>query len=228
MSTGEIAKLTVTALKENITDKDTSFSLDSSNKVVCMFNPETLTLAKINDWSFRHDIGEDVPEVIFSGGLAGTLNVKLLFDSTENGTDVRNQYLKLIKMSMVKPSDNPDKKGQPQQVLVQWGNFMSFVAIIQCITQTFEFFKKDGTPLRATVDVTFRQAWDDKKKAGQNPTSRTEVRRTWVVERGQRLDWIAHQVYRDSNAWRHLAEHNGLLNPMSLVPGQVLKIVPLE
>jgi hypothetical protein len=48
-----------------------------------------------------------------------------------------------------------------------------------------------------------------------------------VVEQGQRLDWIAYQIYRDSSAWRHLAETNGLLKPNDLVPGQILKIVPL-
>src|SRR5690606_15200152 len=120
-----------------------------------------------------------------------------------------------------------DKKGQPHQVMVQWGKFMSFVAVIQSIRQSFSLFKEDGTPLRAQLDVHFRQAWDEKKKGGQNPTSRTEVRSTWVVEQGQRLDWIAYQIYHDSSAWRHLAETNGLLKPNELVPGQILKIVPL-
>lgn len=228
MATGEVARLTVFPLKKNVTEKDTSVSVDETNKFVCQFNPESLTVAKVNDWSFRADIGDDVPEVIFSGGLAGSLKLNLLFDTTESGNDVRERYAKLLKLSMIKPSDNPDKKGQPQQVLVHWGSWMGFVAIIQCVTQKFEFFKKDGTPLRAHVDITFRQAWDDKKKGGQNPTSRTEVRRTWVVERGQRLDWIAHQVYGNSGAWRHIAQSNGLLDPSSLLPGQILKIVPQE
>lgn len=228
MSTGEIAKLTVIPLKTNVSDKNSSISLDEGNKVVCQFNPESLSLAKMNEWSFRSDIGDDVPEVIFSGGLSGTLKVKLLFDSTDKGTDVRDKYMKLLKLSLVKPSDDPKKKPQPQQVMVQWGSFMSFVAIIQCVTQTFELFKKDGTPLRANLEVTFRQAWDDKKKGGQNPTSRTDVRRTWVVERGQRLDWIAHQVYGNSGVWRHIATTNGLLDPAALRPGQILKIVPIE
>lgn len=226
-SLGGIAKLTIIPLKKNLTEQDTSVSLDEGNKVECQFNPETLTLQKMNEWSFRRDMGDDVPEVIFSGGLSGSLTVKMLFDSTDTGNDVREKYLKLLAMSLVKPSTETDKKGQPQQVMVQWGNFMSFVAVIQSVKQTFLLFKEDGTPLRAELDVHFRQAWDEKKKGGQNPTSRTEVRSTWVVEQGQRLDWIAYQIYRDSSAWRHLAETNDLAKPHELMPGQILKIVPL-
>lgn len=224
---GGIAKLTIIPLRKNLTEQDTSVSLDESNKVECQFNPETLTLQKMNQWSFRRDMGDDVPEVIFSGGLSGSLSVKMLFDSTDTGNDVRDKYLKLLAMALVKPSDEADKKGQPQQVMVQWGNFMSFVAVIQSISQNFQLFKEDGTPLRAELIVRFRQAWDETKKGGQNPTSRTEVRSTWVVEQGQRLDWIAYQVYRDSSAWRHLAETNDLAKPSELIPGQILKIVPL-
>lgn len=227
MSDGKIAKLTIYALTKNVTEKDASAPVDEGNKVECQFNPETLTLAKMNEWSFRSDIGSDTPEVIFSGGLAGCLTLKLLFDSTDTGDDVRDKYIKLLKMSLVKASDNPDKKGQPQQVMVRWGSFISFVAVIQGITQNFQLFKNDGTPLRSEVTVTLRQAWDDKKKSGQNPTSRTEVRRTWVVEQGQRLDWIAYQVYGESGAWRHIAATNGLIDPVAILPGQILKIAPL-
>jgi nucleoid-associated protein YgaU len=226
-SLGGVAKLTVVALKKNVTETDSSVSLDDSTKVEAQFNPETLTLGKCNYWSFRTDMGDDVPEVIFSGGLAGTLDVKLLFDSTGSGDDVREQYLKLLTMSMVKPSQTGGR-GQPTQVLVQWGEFMSFVCVIQSISQQFLLFKEDGTPLRAEVDVKFQQAWNDKKKGRQNPTSRSEVRRTWIVERGQRLDWIAYQAYGSTAAWRHIAETNQLLDPLALRPGQILKLPPLE
>ncbi len=100
--------------------------------------------------------------------------------------------------------------------------------MIESISQTFTYFKEDGTPLRAQLSVRLREVWDDKNLPEQNPTSRTDVRQTWVVEKGQRLDWIAHQVYGNSGAWRHIAESNSLLNPAMLRPGQILKIVPLE
>jgi nucleoid-associated protein YgaU len=156
------------------------------------------------------------------------LSIELLFDTTKSGDDVRRSYFDLIKISMVKPSDNDDHKGEPRQVVVQWGKFISYVAVIESINQVFSFFLPNGTPLRANVTVSLREVLDEAELPPQNPTSRSEVRRTWVVEKGQRIEWIAHRAYGTTSAWRHLAEVNGLLNPAVLRPGQILKIVPLE
>ena len=228
MSLGGVAKLEIIPLRKNITETDTSWSLDKDAKITCQFNPESLSLSKSNSWAFRTDMGDDVPEVTFGGGNSGSMNLELLFDTTESGDDVRKEYVKLLKIAVVKPSDNQDGKGEPRQVVVQWGTFISYVAVIESISQTFTYFKEDGTPLRAQLSVRLREVWDDKNLPEQNPTSRTDVRQTWVVEKGQRLDWIAHQVYGNSGAWRHIAESNSLLNPAMLRPGQILKIVPLE
>lgn len=228
MLAGKLEKLEIIPLKQNITKENPQWSLDNNNKVICHFNPESFSLTKSNKWAFRTDIGDSVPEAIFSGGQAGTMSLELLFDSTDTGEDVRKAYQKLIKIAMVKPSENNDQKGEPRQVIVQWGKFISYVAIIESISQTFSLFLPDGTPLRAHVSVSLREVWDESDLPPQNPTSRSDVRRTWVVEKGQRLDWISHQVYGDSGAWRHIAETNGLLNPAALRPGQILKIVPLE
>jgi nucleoid-associated protein YgaU len=225
-SSGGLQKLTITALAKPISNDQASPQL-SSNKVTADFNPDTFTIVKGNDWTSKPDIGDDVPEIIFSGGRAENLELDLLFDSTGDGTDVRKKYEKLYAMAKVDPSTNESGQGQPIHVMVQWGEFISFVAVISRITQTFMMFKTDGTPLRARVGVCFTQVYDGKKKSGQNPTSRTETRRTWVVEQGQRLDWIAYQEYGDSSAWRHIAEANGILNPTQLRAGQILRLTPL-
>jgi len=73
--------------------------------------------------------------------------------------------------------------------------------------------------------VTFSETGEQKK--AQNPTTRTEARKIWVVHEGQTLDWIAYQEYGDPAYWRHIAETNNLANPMDLRPGQALKLTPL-
>jgi nucleoid-associated protein YgaU len=184
-------------------------------------------MGKNTQWTHKSDIGDDVPELVFGGGKSASMKLDFLFDSTRDGDDVRELYSKLTDMLLVKPSDNDDQKGEPKMVVVQWGSFVGFVAVLSTICEKFTFFKEDGTPLRSEVSVTLREAWNEKKKGPLNPTSRTDVRRTWVVEKGQRLDWIANEVYGRSSAWRHIAETNGLLDPTVLRPGQILKIVPL-
>lgn len=224
---GDHAKLEIIPLKTNVTDNDSSIKVDKDKKFTCQFNPENFTMGKNSQWTHKPDLGDDVPELVFGGGKSATMKLDLIFDSCKSGDEVRTKYRRLTDMLLVKPSENKDNKGEPCMVVVQWGSYIGFVAVLSSICEKFTFFAEDGTPLRAEVSVTLREAWNEKKKGALNPTSRTDVRQTWVVEKGQRLDWIANEVYGRSSAWRHIAETNGLLNPTLLRPGQILKIVPL-
>ncbi|MCC6456786.1 MAG: hypothetical protein IT328_17660 [Caldilineaceae bacterium] len=225
---GKLEKLQIIPLKKNITKKKPKPDLDRDKAVTCQFNPESFTMNKTNKWTRRPDIGDSVPETVFSGGNAGSMTLQLLFDSTDTQDDVRRAYFDLIKFALVKPSSNPDQKGEPSQVVVEWGAFKGYVAVIESINQNFSLFSSEGVPLRAEVTLTLREVLDRGKLPPTNPTSRSEVRQTWMVEKGQRLDWIAYEIYGSTSAWRHIAETNGLLNPTVLRPGQILKIVPLE
>ena len=200
---------------------------DNSKAVTCHFNPDTFAVDRTIKWEFSTNIGGDVPTPVFSGGEAGDLTMTLLFDTTDTGKDVRKTYETLVELSQVDPKLKNSKTdvSEPYQCRFEWGKFLTFTAVIVKLSQKFTMFKPDGTPLRAEVTVTFKQL-PDKPKA-QNPTSRPESRKVWVVSEGQTLAWIAYQEYGDSGYWRHIAETNNLADPLDLRPGQVLKLVPL-
>jgi nucleoid-associated protein YgaU len=153
--------------------------------------------------------------------------IEFVFDSTDTGKDVRDTYKVLIELATVDEDKKNTKtsKGQPPLCRFEWGKFLSFTAVITELNQTFTMFKADGTPVRAKVAVKLLQVPEDLKP--QNPTSRSESRKIWVVREGQTLDWIAYQEYGDPAQWRYIAETNNLLSPKDLQPGQVLKLVPL-
>ena len=209
-------------LKAKIVEVD-----NPKNEVVCHFNPQDFTITRTIEWPEQTSIGGDASQVSFAGGKASDLTIPLLFDTTDTGKDVRNEYELLLKMSMIDQAKKDAKTdmGQPPLCRFEWGRFLAFTAVITGITQKFIMFKADGTPVRAQVDVTFKQI--DEIVRPQNPTSRSEARKIWVVHEGQTLDWIAYQEYGDPAHWRHIAETNDLDNPMDLHPGQVLKLVPL-
>lgn len=198
-----------------------------NNKVVeCHFNPEQFEITKALGWSEKPATGNNEPDLVFSGGGGQEFTIPLLFDTTSTGKDVRKEYKDLFEMVMV-DKDNKNqktKKAEPPTCLFQWGRFMSFQAVIKEIKQKFTMFKRDGTPLRSELTVTLKQA--AQKPKGQNPTSRSEARKIWVVEEGQRLDWIAFKEYGDAGQWRYIAETNHLDSP-DIQPGQVLKLIPL-
>jgi hypothetical protein len=203
-------------------------NLADNSKVVCHFNPNSISIDKQVVWKQRPNIGDNAGLPIFAGGEPLSLTLTdLLFDTTDTGTDVRLAYKSLLDLAMINSATKDQKTGQsePPTCQFQWGSFLSFKAVIESVTQNFTLFKPDGTPLRAKLTVTVREIPDPAQP--QNPTSRSVARKIWVVQEGQRLDWIAYKEYGDSAQWRYIAETNNLDDPTELRPGQVLKLVPL-
>ncbi|HMQ52056.1 MAG TPA: peptidoglycan-binding protein [Anaerolineae bacterium] len=204
-------------------------NLSTKKELVCHFNPDHFEIGQSLNWSEDRTIGSDTPKLIFGGGQAQDMTITFLFDTTGyNGRrDVRSEYKVLTQMAKVDSKKKNAKTGlsEPPMCRFQWGKFLTFDAVITNLKQKFTFFTADGTPLRAEVTVTFKQV--GKKLKPQNPTSRSEARKVWVVEEAQTLDWIAYQEYGDSAHWRHIAETNNLDDPEQLQPGQILKLTPL-
>lgn len=208
-------------------------SVESGDRVKCLFNPKEYTFSKQNNWKDQQT-GNNVPQIEFGGGQPASLQMELFFDTYAQAKaggapkDVRKEYTdKIWKLMIVDPKlvDAKNKKGRPPKVIFQWGQTWLFKAVIASITQKFTMFIHDGTPVRATLNVTFRQVEDEGALAKQNPTSGgTGGERLWTVSEGDTLGWIAHKEYGDTTKWRQIAEANRLARVRRLPAGLVLVI----
>jgi hypothetical protein len=194
--------------------------------VPCMFNPYKYSVSKSNTFNEEPQNDADTPQGEFYKSGAQTLSLDLTFDTYESGDDVSQVTNELWKFMMTKtrPESEYNEKIAPPQVAFEWGVFC-FVSYITQMTQNFTLFKPDGTPVRASVSVTFTQYTDVNDYPKQNPTSGGgPIERVWHVVAGDRLDTIAAEVYDDAGKWRLIAEHNRITNPLALHPGQQLCI----
>jgi nucleoid-associated protein YgaU len=218
MLSGELVKATIT-------------NLDTSESVEVMFNPTEYTFSKANNWQVPKKKGANVPPLEFNGGNPTDLKVQLLFDTYESGEDVRKKYTNALwQLAMVNKgkTDPKTKKGQPPKCEFRWGTMWSFKAVVANMSQKFTLFLPDGTPVRATMDVTFRQIEDEGLYPKQNPTSGgIPGHKTHTLKEGETLDWLAAREYGNSNHWRYIAEVNRIDNPFKLKPGTVLALPPL-
>jgi nucleoid-associated protein YgaU len=124
-----------------------------------------------------------------------------------------------------KLKDKKNKNGRPPRVLFQWGETWSFEAVINSVKQQFTLFLSTGTPVRATLDITFQQVTDTAQLRPQNPTSGgVGGERVWRVSAGDTLAWIAFREYGDSTMWRLIADANRLTRVRELTPGTMLVI----
>jgi hypothetical protein len=204
--------------------------------VECMFNPKEYTFSKQNKWSEKPVKGKGVSHLEFSGGEPASLKLQLLFDTYEAhgraaaGLDVRQLTRRLWDMMKIdkKTIDPKTHKGQPPHVRFEWGKLWSFEAVIESISQKFTLFDSQGTPLRAVLDVSFKQIRDEGQYPRQNPTSGgMPGERLRIVRADETLAGIAYEEYGDPTVWRHLAETNNLADPRRLRVGQTLLIRPL-
>lgn len=194
----------------------------------CMFNPKEYTFSKQNNWQPSDSDQKNSAPLKFSGGAAASLKLQLLFDTTEErpgmpGGDVREHTRALWDMMKIDPA-----KKQPPFVRFTWGNYWSFQAVIESIAQKFVLFDDSGRPLRAILDVSFRQIADEGQYPRQNPTSGgSPDDRVRVVSEGETLMTIAYEEYGSAGAWRHLADINQIDDPLRPPPGRLLIVKPL-
>jgi nucleoid-associated protein YgaU len=205
-------------------------NLDTGDRISVLFNPKEYRISKSNSWQRARTTGANLPSTTFSNGQPATMTVELFFDTYETKMDVRrytNKIAKLMEVSIREEGEG--KKLRPPKVKFHWGLSWSFKAVITYMTQNYTLFLPTGTPVRATVDVTFEQIEDERKFPGQNPTSGgAGGRRTHLVAAGETLDLISFQELGDASLWRQIADINQIADPLRLVPGTVLIIQPEE
>ncbi|HNM77877.1 MAG TPA: LysM peptidoglycan-binding domain-containing protein [Tepidiformaceae bacterium] len=212
--------------------KATITNLDTGSAVTCMFNPTDYTFTKAVSWAQTTQRGANVPALEFTGGEPATVSLKLFFDTNDTGEDVRTRYtnalwdLAMVNRSKLDPKTN---KGRPPRCMFAWGSAWSFEAVVTSINTNFTMFKEDGTPTRATVDLSLKQAADPGNFPAQNPTSGGVAGyKRRVVQQSETLDYIAAEEYGSSRYWREIAEANGIEDPMRVRPGTILTLPPIS
>jgi len=226
-----------------MTTKIFIYSDEAGIDVEAQFNPETISLKKSSGANRSPQSTEDSEKLSYKGGSQFSLSMKLIFDTTEyysnmssssvfSGDDVHYRFVGPL-FSLMKIG-NYDGELRPPRCTLDWGSsyltWNGSVSImktcyVEKVDADYTYFDQYGLPLRATADVTLKQIPED--LGSQNPTTLTIARKTWLVRGNETLDWIAYKEYGDPAQWRYIAETNNLDNPLSLSPGQLLRIMPL-
>lgn len=201
-------------------------NLETDEELTVQYNPPDYNLTKGAQIAEIAIPGLDSPLLQFIRGTNEKITLKLFFDTTDDGIDVREKtepFYNLAKM-------DPETHAVPR-CWITWGeagmikgDYSDFIGIAENVSQNFTLFNSDGTPLRAELEITFRE-YKTLEEQLQKPKSYTRIR---VAQRGDTLSSIAAEEYKDPNEWRTLAEKNTIANPRKLTPGIIIEIPPLE
>jgi nucleoid-associated protein YgaU len=198
-------------------------------KLDCWFNPREYTVSKSNNWTADPIVGTALPQAQFAGGNPRELSLDLLFDDSDRpGGDVRTATETLF--TFMEPGAAGG--GRPPILQFRWGSTWAFKSVCRQLSVTYTLFSPDGTPIRAEARLTLLQTEKtlDAPRGG-NPTPGGNPTlagpggvRTHVVHDGDSLPSIAYSAYGDATLWRHIAEANGIDDPLRLSRGSALSI----
>lgn len=189
---------------------------ENNARITVMYNPEQYSIDLGNQFAEAAIPGLARPPIQYVRGKTRTLSMELFFDSYEEHQDVRTftgQVTDLLNQS--------PRTHAPPVLLFTMGQF-SFQCVLVDVQQRFTMFDRDGTPVRASLQVRF-QEYAPVELVVQSglfigpPSLRT-------VSTGQTLSQIASDALGDASRWREIAETNGVDDPFHLTPGAKLVI----
>lgn len=227
--------------------------LRSNGVVEALFNPAEISRSRSVRWHEQRQaargtrwIGEPAYEQFVSVD-AESLSLTLFFDTYESrdapsGVQQRvstlvataNPFATSDASNVTELTDQIAQLAEidrelhhPPVCRLSWGGFGTFfTGVLTQLDQQYTMFMPDGMPVRATLACTFTEFLTPGSVRRGEPRS-SDVVKTRVVKRGDTLQSLAAQEYRDPALWREIARANRISNPRRLVPGTVLTIPKL-
>lgn len=193
----------------------------TGEKIFAMFNPEEYSLNKDNNYASQAIPGLTSPLLQFVHGNLQTLDMELFFDTFETQEDVRTKTSQIFNLLTI----NSDLH-TPPVLRVTWGT-LDFRCVLAKVNQKFIRFFSDGRPGRARLTVTFNEYLDAAAQVAQANLQSPDFHKAYTVKQGDTISGIAARYYEDATKWRPIALANALVDPRSIVPGQVIQIPPL-
>jgi hypothetical protein len=199
-------------------EKATIINLETDERIAVMFNPEEYTLDMGNTIAEVGIPGLEKSPIQYVRGNLRTLQMELFFDTYEKKRDVRTATQQITALLEKNPTTQA-----PPLLLFSWGS-LQFKCVLETAGQRFILFLGDGTPVRARLNVTFKEYEQIEVEIQQGlfigpPSVRN------LLE-GETLSKLAYEYLGDAGAWREIALLNRIDDPRRVAPGTQLLIPP--
>jgi Contractile injection system tube protein len=214
-------------------EKLTITNWETFDDFTVLFNPERYTLNKGVQIAEIAIPGLDSPVLQFVRGQNEKITMELFFDTTKNGmmdpvTDVRTETRKVYELLKI----NSETHAPPRcwlfwgDQLFSFGSSLSPDCIVESVSEEFNLFSPRGIPLRAKLNVTFREYKTIEEQLKEKPKHSADRRKLRILGRGMTLSHLAWKEYDDPGQWRLIAEENNIDNPRLIPPGTRLAVPP--
>lgn len=187
------------------------------------YNPTEFRLSRVADWRSRASKQPLPPE--YAGFTGGTVTLDMFLDASEGG-DVQRTVDTVLRAVLPAQGTDTRKKPVAPYVSFGWGS-ETYVpcAVVRSVVATYKRFNASGAAIRALVTITLEEVMGVRLR--QNPTSGAEgIETVHTTQTGDSLASIAAVELGSPSRWRHLADANGIDDPLRLGAGRRL-VVPI-
>ncbi|MFQ5587905.1 MAG: hypothetical protein ACE5F7_03610 [Nitrospiria bacterium] len=198
-----------------------------------MFNPASFKQKYAIAYGKNQGINSTGRAVNYSRSEPSDLNIKLILD----GTGVTDYGV----VSLFKPKKVSEQVKsfldltfhmngtihKPNYLTVEWGD-LNFPCRLLSADITYTTFDRNGSPLRAELDVKLISDDETEKRMKKENKSSPDLTHRRVVKSGDTLPLMTKEIYGTSSHYLRVAQVNDLNNFRNLSPGQEIVFPPLE
>ena len=211
-----------------------------SKNIDVLFNPSEYQLTDGASYSEKKVPGLDGPITQYISGEATELSLSHFLDTyvppappllpvsipgvgrSDHSTDVSQITREIAETTSIDGSLH-----RPPKVTFQWGS-LNFEGIITKVNHTYTMFAESGMPVRAKVNLTFKSLLSLKENRRKSPFESPDRTKYRTIREGTQLWDLAFAEYGDPDMWKVIAKENGIMNPLDIKAGQVVKLPALS
>jgi len=212
--------------------EDQEFTKQSGEDYTVWMNPESYKRTLNVSRSAVKEIGGNGSTSSFSRIGEETLSMTLIFDTTgllpsPLGSDRMPQtgVVELLepliqKMAMVSPDT-----GEPCYLQLSWAQLQAR-CVLSSMTVDYKLFRPDGTPIRASVQLSFSSYSSSIALGRTSTTTAKQSSQFVIVTEGDTLPSLCNRIYGRSNYYLDVARYNGIFAFRNLMAGSRLEFPP--
>lgn len=207
-----------------LTDTD-PIPLPAGLPYVVMFNPESLTEGSNPVFNDEQAPGTEGAQQRYNRTPAGHFSFDFLVDGTGASGDKREVAAEILLFKETVKLDGDQHR--PNFLLIVFGTFIK-TAVMTSMSVQYTMFRKNGTPLRAKISVSFKEHTPEVLKFLKTDFMSPDLTRRQKIIEGDTLPLLCHSIYDSPRFYLEVARANGLTSFRRLVPGKELIFPPIE
>ncbi len=221
MSSGALSKLIIKQFD------DAKFKEPNGNEMVVPINPAKFSRSVAIQYNEDQEQGTQGNNPKYASTPPEEIQFEFVFDDSGviPGSNKVEDDINAFKELAYKVNGGIHR---PNFLQLVWGNALEFKCNLKSLTVNYSLFKPDGTPIRATLSVTFMHVVEEERRASEQGNNSPDLTHVRYSKEGDTLPLMVHKIYKNAALYPQVAKYNGISNFRKLKPNTRIIFPPID